>query len=79
MCPERSGEYNDEQTEDSYPRRDLDHKACLHNNVAIATMGVCRKGRGSGAIKEDFTLKVTTELTLGRGLWLRSKKHMLMV
>ena len=38
-----------------------------------------RKSRAGGAVREDFTPKVTSGLTLGRGLWLRSKTHMLKV
>ena len=38
-----------------------------------------RKSRAGGAVREDFTPKVTSGLTLGRGLWLRSKTHILKV
>ena len=42
-------------------------------------MEACRWSRGGGAVREDFTPKAASGLTLGRGLWLRSKKHMLKV
>ena len=50
-------------------------KAPLCNNVTVATMEVCGKHRGSGAVRENLTPKETFEfIILGRGVWLRSKK-----